>query len=115
MTKMVVKWPTQKVVSVLTKQSLNGLLNIFPISRLQALCRYKKGLYELLSSAGEKRKSIILSLADPTGFALAGFARKRQNLSDLGRSYQNQTDTWLLEFFVSSPTSKDILFLLCGE
>ena len=68
----------------------SSLLNIFPISCLQALCRKKKGLYELLSSAGEYRKSIILSHANPTGFALAGFARKRQNLSDLGRSYLNQ-------------------------
>ena len=60
------------------------LLNIFPISRLQALCRNKNGLYELLSSAGENRKSIILSLADPTGFALAGFARKKAKLVRFG-------------------------------
>ena len=71
----------------------SSLLNIFPISLLQALGRNKKGLYELLSSTGEYRKSIISSLADPIGFALAGFARKRQNLPDLGRSYQNQTET----------------------
>ena len=61
------------------------LLNIFPISRLQALCRNKNGLYELLSSAGENRKSIILSFAYPPRIYSGRFREKKAKLVRLGQ------------------------------